>query len=391
MKDNDRFPIPLEWVRDEVSMLADSVARWAEREIVERRAKHRESFEELHRPALVSLMEQVGLQDLLWTEAGDEPLSATTLAVVLEQVGRADTGLAVLLANTATLQRSVPAARKPSLSERGAIGSLVLPGFGEASGGATAKALHGLAPQVRAQTADDGWTLAGTAVRAQCHGAEATYFGIVTLVDDEPALFAVTASAQGLRAGEPFKKTGLHASLNADLELRGVAVTPDDLLLQGAAPYRELLSWYYLGCAATASGALLATHAILDDWCDNRVIKGRGQPFKDNPLVAALLGDIGGLIGTGRILTMHLARQLDQAGGRDEATHATAVATARTVLANAMTGLDQAMELMASAGYATEWNLERYWRDCKTLSTYLMLETVGPPQLARHYFGCRNL
>jgi alkylation response protein AidB-like acyl-CoA dehydrogenase len=61
------------------------------------------------------------------------------------------------------------------------------------------------------------------------------------------------------------------------------------------------------------------------------------------------------------------------------------------VLGNAMDGLDKAMELMASAGYATEWNLERYWRDVKTLSTYLMLETVGPLQLARHYFGCRNL
>ena len=46
---------------------------------------------------------------------------------------------------------------------------------------------------------------------------------------------------------------------------------------------------------------------------------------------------------------------------------------------------------LASAGYATEWNLERYWRDIKTLSTYLMLETVGPVALARHYFGCRNL
>ena len=85
MKDNDRFPIPGEWLSDEASMLTDSVARWAEREVVERRSKHREDFEELHRPALTSVMEQVGLRDLLWTEDGDEPLQATTLAVVLEQ------------------------------------------------------------------------------------------------------------------------------------------------------------------------------------------------------------------------------------------------------------------------------------------------------------------
>lgn len=399
MKDDDRFPIPHEWLSEEAVMLADSVARWAEREVVAKRGKHREDFEALHRPALGSLMEQVGLEDLLWSTEDGEPLSATTLAAALEQVGRADTGLGVLLANTAALQRCVPPAAKPRVSEKGAIGALVLPGF--ASGpprGASpdvarepADGLHGLTPQVCAQAADGGWKLEGRAVRPQCHGARATYFGLVTVLDGEPALFAVTAAARGLHVGEPFLKTGLHSSLNADLELRGVAVSAEDLLLQGQPRYRELLCWYYLGCAATASGALLATHGILDDWCDSRVIKGRAQPFKDNPLVAALLGDIGGLIATQRILMYHLARLLDTADGTDEAVSATAVATTRTVLRGATDVLDKAMELMASAGYSTEWNLERYWRDVKTLGSYLMLETVGPPDLARHYFGCRNL
>ena len=121
------------------------------------------------------------------------------------------------------------------------------------------------------------------------------------------------------------------------------------------------------------------------------MIKGRRQRFKDNPLVAALLGEIGGLIVTRRVLVYHLARRLETAGGAQEAEHATAVAIARTVLRSAMEGLDKAMELMASAGYATEWNLERYWRDIKTLNTYLMLETVGQLVLAHHFFGCRNL
>jgi len=399
MKNDDRFPIPREWLSEEAVMLADSVARWAEREVVARRAKHREDFEALHRPALRSLMGQVGLEDLLWGGEEVEPLSATTLAAALEQVGRADTGLGVLLANTAAIQRCVPPEVRPRLSERGALGALVLPGFasGPPSGtgpdGAreSADGLHGLTPQVTARATDGGWSLHGRAVRPQCHGARAAYFGLVTDLDGEPALFAVGATARGLRVGEPFLKTGLHSSVNADLDLRGVAVSTEDLLVRGWAPYREVLSWYYLGCAATASGALLATHGIVDDWCDSRVIKGRSQPFKDNPLVAALLGEIGGLTATGRILMVHLARRLDTAGGADEADHATAVAITRTVVRGAMDGLDRAMELMASAGYATEWNLERYWRDVRTLGTYLMLETVGPMDLARHYFGCGNL
>ena len=42
---------------------------------------------------------------------------------------------------------------------------------------------------------------------------------------------------------------------------------------------------------------------------------------------------------------------------------------------------------MGSAGYATEWNIERYWRDVKTLRTYLGPETHGSVTMARHYFG----
>ncbi len=399
MKDNQRFPIPDQWLSDETVMLADSVARWAQREVVAKRSQHREDFEALHGPALGSLMEQVGVQDLLWGDPAQEPLSATTLAAVLEQVGRADAGLGVMLANTAALQRQVPAQVKPHLGEEGDMGALVLPGFAAGSqpgvspevGSEPVAGLHGLTPQVRAKAVGDGWSLEGRAVRPQCHGARATYFGLVTELDGEPALFGIPAAAKGLRVGEPFLKTGLGASDNADLDLRGVAVTRDQLLFRGVPRHRELLSWYYLGCAATASGAMLAMHHILDDWCDSRVIKGRGQRFKDNPLVAAVLGDIGGLVGTGRILVYHLARRLETAGGADGADHATALATTRSVLGGAMEGLDRAMELMGSAGYATEWNLERYWRDIKTLSTYLMLETVGPAALAHHYFGCRNL
>ena len=59
--------------------------------------------------------------------------------------------------------------------------------------------------------------------------------------------------------------------------------------------------------------------------------------------------------------------------------------------ASAEAGLNHTMELMGSAGYATEWNLERYWRDTKTLATYLHLETAGQMVLANHCFDCAEL
>ncbi len=397
MKDSHRFAVPKRWLSDEAVMLVDSVARWGERDVSDRRGEHREDFEQLHRPALASLMQKVGLQDLFWTEAGDGPLSAVMLAAVLEEVGRVDTGLAVVLANTAALQRCVSSEQRPALGERGAPGALVLPGYSLPESSARSQrpapeaALGGLSAQVRARASADGWVLAGTGVRPQCHGAQASTFGIVTTLEGEPAVFAVPAAAPGLRVGDPLRQTGLRGCPNADLELRDVTVDRAALLLRGQGQYATLLDWYYLGCAAAVSGAQRAMHRILDDWCDSRVIKGRGQAFKDNALVAGLLGDIGGRVGSGRILMLHLARELDAGDGEPEAIHATAVATARALVRDAHQSLDQAMELMASAGYATEWNLERYWRDVKTLGSYLMLETAGRLELARHYFGCRNV
>jgi alkylation response protein AidB-like acyl-CoA dehydrogenase len=56
-----------------------------------------------------------------------------------------------------------------------------------------------------------------------------------------------------------------------------------------------------------------------------------------------------------------------------------------------MKSIDNAMELMASAGYATEWNLERYWRDVKTIETYVVPETAALTDMARHYFDLKRL
>ncbi len=147
------------------------------------------------------------------------------------------------------------------------------------------------------------------------------------------------------------------------------------------------------------------------------MIKGKGQRFKDNPLVGASLGDVGGESAASRLLLYGLARQLEigqgsgaGAGGGvgvgagfagnagpgagfagSAAGLATASTVARRVLRSAMDALDWTMELMASAGYATEWQLERYWRDVKTLSAATGLETAGRLDQARHYFGCENL
>ena len=409
MSDLSRFPIPTQWIDDEAAILADAVGRWAEREVIDQRHAHGEDVDRLHAPALRSLMADVGLQEFLWPEAGEgeeTAARATLCAVVLEQVGRADTGLGVALANTWALQRLVPPELAPHLGERGALAALVLPAYGgQRAGEAPTKgsravraerhepsaAFHGLRAQVAATAEGEGWHLSGRDVRPLVHGVRAAWFGVVCEVDGAPAVVAVPGSARGLARGEALRQTGLLACPNADLELRKVAVGGAHRIAAGAAACRELTAWLLLGCSAAASGTQLAAWRILDDWSDSRAIKGKGQPFKKNALVAAHLGDLAERVAVSRTLVYALAQHLDTADAGAEATLALATACARTVLRNAMDTLDGGMELMASAGYATEWSLERCWRDVQTLSTRLLLETAGRTDLARFFFGCDEI
>ena len=408
MKDGSRFPIPTHWLDDEAAILADAVGRWAERDVIGKRHALGEDVDRLHAPALQTLLVDVGLRDFLWPEAGDAgetSARATLNAVVLEQVGRADTGLGVALACTWALQRVVPPELAPRLGERGALSALVLPAYGgqrageEPTKGSRAvcaerrepsDGFHGLRAQVAATADGEGWQLSGRDVRPLLHGVRAAWFGVACAIDGAPTVLAVPGNAKGLARGPALRQTGLNACPNADLTFRKVAAGAEQRLFSGDAAYRELLAWLYLGCAATAGGTLLETWRILDDWADSRVIKGKGQPFKDNPLVASLLGDLGERVAVSRTLVYALAQHLDTGEAGAEATLALATACARTVLRNAMDTLDVGMELMASAGYATEWSLERYWRDVQTLSNQLLLETAGRTDMARFFFGCRG-
>jgi alkylation response protein AidB-like acyl-CoA dehydrogenase len=49
------------------------------------------------------------------------------------------------------------------------------------------------------------------------------------------------------------------------------------------------------------------------------------------------------------------------------------------------------MELMASAGYAKEWQLERYWRDVKTVQCYLGAAELAKHDYARWFYQTKTL
>jgi alkylation response protein AidB-like acyl-CoA dehydrogenase len=410
MKYQDLFPIPIEWLQDADRAITETVSSWAEQEVRSKRLEHKEDYDKLLLPAMRKLFMDIGLQTMMLPEelgggGMGTPEVATTAAAVLEQVGAADSGIGFLFANTLALQYALAVSEKRSdaaLKKAAPMFcgddvyqvSLVLPGYG--SDTADRPRYYGLDYPATATKKQNGWVLKGGPVRPQCCGATAAAFAVVCdMGEGRPGVLLVPADANGLKKDEQFKKTGLAASRNADITFDDVEVEGSALVLEGLDAVREMLSWYYLGCAAVCEGALQTAHEILQQWGDTRVIKGKGQVFKENPLVASLMGEIGGRMGTSRLLTYNLGRMLSRpdiygsAGSGN--LHVTAISVLKQVTHLAMEAMHNSMELMASAGYATEWNLERYWRDVKTVQTYVFPETVAQTCMARQYFNLQQL
>ncbi len=382
-------------------LLAANLSGLVEKQIIGKRLELKEDFDRLLAPSLSRVMVEVGLQKMFWPEklGGEEhnqPEAAYTITSALEQIGRADVGIGFLAAHSLALQAALamednylkgPSEAVAPLfcnSDKPLIVSFILPAFSDLAG---APEWRGKAIQVRAEKEKGGWTLRGYKARPSCSGRDAGLFGVLCAVDgEEPAFMLVPGDSPGLKREAEFLKTGLAASRNADIFFDGVKVPAAYCAWRGEEGLRRLLSWYYLGLAATAVGALLSSYDIIREWGDNRVIKGTGQVFKENPLTGALMGEIAAEIAVDRLLAYDLAGILaapDAHGGAgSQKVFTSALMLVHHIYNSAEYAINRAMELMASAGYAKEGQLERYWRDVKTVQCYL-----GSFEMAKHDFA----
>jgi alkylation response protein AidB-like acyl-CoA dehydrogenase len=411
MENLETFPYPRNRLTEADSQLASALLEMLRREVANRRVELKESYKELLRPALKKVMLEIGLQRMFFPESlgGDghgTPRAAYTVAAAMEALGWADTGLAYLAAHNLALQALLAlegSTQEDSLArfaplfcrgEEPLVVSFILPVFGEDGDFPT---WRGRSFQVIARLTRDGFSLSGRKVRPTCSGVDADLFGVWCHVEgeEEPAFILVPGDAPGLSRGPELKKTGLAASRQAELDLTGTEVPGGNCVFRGGEGLRHLLSWYYLGIAASVVGGLLAAHGILREWGDNRVIKGRGNLFRENPLTGAVMGEIAQDISVSRLLTYNLAEALAEPASFGDAgseeVYTLALLVVHQVLATGERALHRTMELMASAGYAKEWQLERYWRDLKTVQCYVGSHELAKHDFARRFFGARTL
>ncbi len=407
------IPLPLENMDETDISLAHSLQKWAETEVINRRLEYREDYTNLLLPAMHKLLVDIEMQKMLWPEKyggveHNSPEVAFTLAHALEQIGRADTGIGFICASTyalcstfalqPTMNDELCREFAPQFCEGNApvLGSLIVPAYGsEESDSATA--FRGKYMQANARKEGNEWIISGKEIRPLNSGVDASLYGAFCFLEDEqePAFFIIPAHLPGIKRGDNFIKTGLAASRNCILDLDEVRLPLNNLVFRGEAPYRRMMSWLYMGMSAVTVGSLFAVYEIIKDWGDTRVIKGKGSIFKENPLTASLMAEASNEILLSRLLTHQASQMLANPGayetGEDERLYIYALSITNHVSSAAEKAINQVMELMGSAGYATEWNLERYWRDVKNLQLYLGNWELNKMDLARYFYQCKSL
>lgn len=402
------FPYPREWETEESSAISRTVARWAHQEMITRRLEFREDYSHQIK-ALGLLSRELGLDSMVWpVETGGTglvaPKVATTIVRGYEEIGRADAGLAFVssmkMALACLLTEGVDGLAVVEEARRAVFSgfyagelklvSLILPGLGDVDQ-PRRPMLCGKEVKAMVRKQNDAWIVQARNARPINSGCDAHIYGVVAGAPDGFVLALVPADAPGVkRSSEPLKATGLLASRNCDVDLNNVNIRDEYVLPMSESAYKRLITWIDLLYGALSVGAAMDAYLILKNWAENRVIKG-GLPGHDNPVWAQVLALHVMNVMNSRLLVHTLARAVahpEVFGGMSvEDCFVMAQSIATKVVTDCWRGIDRGMELMASAGYAREWNIEKHWRDLKTIQAYLGGGVPMQMDVARVYYG----
>jgi alkylation response protein AidB-like acyl-CoA dehydrogenase len=175
------------------------------------------------------------------------------------------------------------------------------------------------------------------------------------------SLFLVPSDAAGI-AMAPLPKIGNNCMPSFDIGLQDVDLPEDALLGEEGRGFAQLMSTLHYSrasMAATVTGAAEAALRIALAHAQDRVQFGR--PISQFQAIAHRLVDMRMRVDQSRLMVRHLAQLIDQgAPCRREAAQAKIIAT-ETLRDVA----DVGMQILASAGYSAESDMQRLWRDSR--------------------------
>jgi len=322
----------------------------------------------------VDLLRRMGELGLLTPaipeEYGGPGLDATSLCLIVEEIARADAGVAVAVAvqnglvGAPLLRAGTEEQRRrwlPELASGRMMGCYALT---EADAGSDTAALS-----TRARPDGGGWRITG-AKQWISNGGFADLFVVFARTGGEGARGVsafITPRAEGLEVGAEIPKMGLHTSSTVGLSFDEVLVTGDAMLGaegEGLKLALATLDGGRITVAAQACGIAQASLDLAVRYAGER--NAFGGPIGRFQGVQFPIADVAAQLDAARLLTLHAA------GLRDSGQpHGAAGAKAKLFASSvAVRAADVAVQTLGGYGYSAEYGAERLYRDAKITEIY---------------------
>ena len=354
----------------EVASLCDAIDKMMQKHLPPEEVRRRDAAAEPP-DHLLEIFAEMGLfQLVLPEEEGGLGGSWAQLSIIQERLGYHATMAALLYNRVACfgmmtlLTSASPAQKKAWLPKLLAGEGAFALGLSEAGAGSDAGAL-----QTRAEKSGAGWKITGRKIWIS--GAAAALRMVVAARTDPASsggrgvtLFLVPPDAEGVSMTR-LDKVGNRCSLSYDIGFDGVIVPDEARIGEVGGGFECLKKTLFYARSGLASAVVGTAQAAVDSALAHaRERQQFGQPIGRFQVIAHRLAQMQTEVDLARLITRELARAID--AGEDCTRLAAQAKLVTTETLKKVT--EQGMQIMASAGYSAESDMQRYWRDARLYS-----------------------
>ncbi len=401
------------FLKEEDFEMAKMLRTFVEREIMPVRHLIDDDTDHTLIKKILQGLTNLGTQKALFPEeyGGLGSSSVVSAAVLHEEVSRGDSGIctaanvtnwawmpALRAGNKAVLDEFAPMFCSDEL-KMGCF-AMTEPGGIHGGGGCDIEnpTMHGKKIRTTAKPDGDEWVLNGQKMWTSNSGVADLYCVLCTtdpeLGEEGVAMIYVPATAKGLSFGKWEKKAGMEADVNCTVYLEDVRV-PKQYRAAGAGKDAELLEFNVmlarlLTAASVLGNAQAAFEAVLKH-TGERIVADK--PIRDHSIAAGILADMAIGIETARtyyLMTAYMIDHPEKYGSPTSNFIFSRASIAKIYAADvAVMVTNKAMELMGAYGYVRDYNVEKYWRDCKIVQLWEGGAQEGRFDVCRGFYDCK--
>ncbi|MGI9260223.1 MAG: acyl-CoA dehydrogenase family protein [Gammaproteobacteria bacterium] len=323
---------------------------------------------------IIEKADEVGLRTMTLSEEwGGIGADSVTTAMVIEELGKADIGVSVVMAQTLKIAQILQSALTPQQQEkfipifRDNPRGLLAIGITEPETGSNYFIRQDVPFHTKAEKVDGGWRINGMK-HFISNGNRANVYLLFAQTEKGKSLyegstcFLLDRDTEGFSIGSVHDKMGERLANNAELIFKDCFVPDEDVVGEAGNGFQVLIDFFPASnayAAASVLGAATAAYEQSLEWCRNRV-QG-GKPLIEHDGITAQLAEMHMLLDVARTYVRKATWMADnREHGWDPALSAFPKVFASQAAWKIVTW---ASELHGGSGYMKETGIEKLLRD----------------------------